>query len=329
MYNKFGDFMVIPDYIKKVDSIGVTACSCGVLDKIDDYEKSLLKLKDYKVLETNNVRTSGIVSSDKVTRANELMNLYKDKDIKGIMIASGGDFLLDMLDQIDYKVIKDNIKWICGSSDPTSLLYTITTKLDIATIYSPCNMGGLKVDDESINNYLSILNGNLVKQYKRDKYELNRSNLDKYCLDTQNEWIRNKDIDCSGILIGGCIDCLKDIIGTRYDGTKEFINKYKDEGVIWYFDVFGLSSESLYNTLIQFKYAGYFEYTKLIVIGKVCFPNSFLELEYEDSIKKALEGYNYIYKFDVGHIKPSFTMINGLKVRIVSNNNESSMEYIK
>ena len=328
MYNKFGDIMKKPSFLTDNDYIGITACSCGVLDKIDAYEDSLNKLNNYNIIETSNVRTNGIVSSDINTRVNELKELYLNKDVKCIMVASGGDFAFELLDSIDYDAIKNNIKWICGSSDPTSILYTITTKLDVATICSPCNMGGLRADHISIYNYLNILKGNLVKQYKSDKYESKMNKNKDYILDKDNIWLSNKDIDREGILIGGCIECLKDIIGTKYDGTKEFINKYKDEGVIWYFDIFSMSSEALYNTLLQFKYAGYFEYTKLIVFGKVCFPSSYLNLEYSDMIKKALGDIDYIINFDIGHIKPSFTMINGFKVRIINNKKESSMEYI-
>ena len=35
-----------------------------------------------------------------------------------------------------------------------------------------------------------------------------------------------------------------------------------------------------------------------------------------------------IYQFDVGHVKPSFTMINGKKVKVVSNKDDNFLEYI-
>ncbi len=328
MYNTIGVVMKNINFLQDNDSIGITAVSCGVLKKINSYEEGLKKFSNYRIIETSNVRTGGIVSSDVNTRVKELNDLYINEDIKCIILAAGGDFAFEMLDSINYDSIRNNLKWICGSSDCTSILYTISTKLDIPTIYSPCNVSGLRSNHISIDNYLNILKGNLVKQYKSDKYESEKNDSIDYVLDKDNIWESNKDIDISGILIGGCLDCLKDIIGTKYDGTKDFINKYKDEGIIWYFDIFGLSCECLYNTLLQFKYAGYFDNCNLIVLGKVCFPNSYLDLDYSDMIKKALEGYNYIINFDIGHIKPSFTMINGYKVRIINNKKETSMEYI-
>ncbi len=321
--------MIIPEFLKKGDTIGVTACSCGVLDKIEKYEKSIdnVKMQGFDILETQNVRTSGLVSSDAKTRVEELNSLITNKDIKMINIAAGGDFLCEILPLLDYDLIKKNIKWYGGSSDPTSLIYSITTKLDMPTIYTPCNMSGYSSDNlhQSYLDYFEIIKGNLVKQYKSDKYE---STDDIFDLD--NEWISfGKDINQQGVLLGGCIDCLKDVIGTKFDNTLEFIEKYKEDGIIWYFDVFSLSVEDLYRTLLQFKNAGWFKYTKLILIGKVKYPNTFTELTYEEMIKKALDEYDVIYNYDVGHVKPSMTMINGFKVRVKYDKDEGSLEYLK
>jgi len=321
--------MIKPEFLNDNDAIGVTACSSGVLYKIDKYEKSIenVKRQGLKVVETPNVRTDGLVSGDALTRVKELNSLITNKDIKMINIAAGGDFLCEILPYLNYDLIRDNPKWYGGSSDPTSLIYSITTKLDMPTIYTPCNMSGYSSDNlhQSYLDYFQIIKGNLVKQYKSAKYE---SNDDVFDLD--NEWNSyGKDICREGILLGGCIDCLKDIIGTKFDNTLEFIEKYKNEGIIWYFDVFSLSVEDLYRTLLQFKNAGWFKYTKLILIGKVKYPNTFTELSYDEMIKKALDEYDVIYKFDIGHVKPSMTMINGFKARVKYNKNEGSLEYLK
>lgn len=321
--------MIVPKFIKSGDTIGVTACSCGVLDKLDKYEKSIdnVKKHGFHIKETSNVRTNGRVSSDIQTRVKEFDQLVRDDSVSLIQIVSGGDFLYDVLPYIDYSNILKHVKWIGGSSDPTSLIYTITTNLDIATIYTPCNMSGFSSDHlhQSYLDYFEIIKGNLVKQYKSDNYE-----SDDEVYNLSNEWNSfGKNINEEGILIGGCIESLKDIIGTKLDKTIEFIEKYKDEGIIWYFDVFSMTSEDLYRTLLQFKNAGWFKYTKLIVIGKVRFPNTFTDLSYEESINNALNEYQVIYKFDVGHVKPSMTMINGMKARIIYNEKEGSLEYLK
>lgn len=323
--------MIFPKYLESNGTIGVTACSAGVLKKIEKYEKSInnVKKNGFNIIETNNVRTGGVVSSDKITRARELESLFINDNIDMVAIASGGDFLYDMLTEVDFSLLKENVKWLAGSSDPTSLLYILTTNYDIATMYSPCNMSGFDGDvlHESYLNYFEIIKGNLVRQ---NKYPLKESESFSDELNAVNEWTNiNGDVEEQGILIGGCIEVLKDIIGTKFDKTNEFLERYKDEGFIWYFDVFSMTSEGLYNTLLQFKNAGWFKYAKAVVIGKVCFPNTFTDMKYEDAIKNSLVDVKCIFNFDIGHVKPSFTMINGMKARVVSNTEEGYLEYIK
>ena len=47
-------------------------------------------------------------------------------------------------------------------------------------------------------------------------------------MNTPNEWSNlNGNVEEEGILIGGCIEVLKDIIGTKFDKTTEICyNKY-------------------------------------------------------------------------------------------------------
>lgn len=322
--------MIYPNFLNKNDTIGITACSCGVLKKIEKYEKSINHFNEvgFNIIETPNVRTEGVVSSDKVIRAYELESLFNNKNVNMVAIASGGDFLYEMLTEVNYDTLVSNVKWLAGSSDPTSLLYILTTNYDIATIYSPCNMSGFSADKlhQSYLNYFEILKGNLVKQEKFPYTE--NSEVDDL-FDQPNEWLNiNGNVDEKGIIIGGCIEVLKDLIGTKFDKTKDFLEKYKEDGFIWYFDVFSMTSEGLYNTLLQFNNAGWFKYTKAVIIGKVRFPNTFTDLKYEDAIKKALPEIKTIFNFDVGHVKPSFTMINGMKARVVSNEDEGYLEYL-
>lgn len=79
-------------------------------------------------------------------------------------------------------------------------------------------------------------------------------------------------------MIGGCLDCLKDLIGISYDYTNDFIQGYKEEGIIWYFDVCELSVEVFYRTLFQMKEAGWFQHIKEMVIGRVAIPSFFTKI---------------------------------------------------
>ena len=172
--------MIYPEFIKNGDYIGVTAPSDGVTDILDlkrlDNAKSKLQKLGLKVVETSNVRKSVKGRSSAPTvQAKELEDLFKNKKVKSIICAGGGEFLLEMLSYVDFDIIKNNPKWIQGYSDPTGLLYIITVCFDIATIYANnFKTFGMENYHKSLLDNIEILKGNLIKQENYDKYESER-----------------------------------------------------------------------------------------------------------------------------------------------------------
>ena len=334
--------MIYPEFLKENDTIGVTAPSDGITDKVklkrlDNAIKSFEE-RGLNIKETPNVRCSvkGRSSSSK-ERVIELENLYKDKNIKAIICASGGDFLLKMLSDLDLSIIKENPKWLQGNSDPTGLLFAITTNLDIATLYSD-NFGcfGMEPWHESLENNLEILKGNIIEQKSFSKYEKGFKDYitgkEPYELTEKVYWknLNNEDsINIHGRIIGGCLDLIADLFGTRFDKTKDFLEKYKDDGIIWYFDVCELSSESIIRTLWKLKDNGYFKYTKGILFSRVYACNSYYDIPYEEAIYESLKTLNIpiIINTDIGHVSLRMTIINGAIATITSSKGKGKIKF--
>jgi muramoyltetrapeptide carboxypeptidase LdcA involved in peptidoglycan recycling len=255
--------------------------------------------------------------------------LLRDESVRGIICATGGDFLISMLPHIDFDAIRADPKWIQGYSDPTSLLYAVTTKLDIATIYG-VNAGGFWMDrlHSSLSDGLRILKGDIPTQKSFTFFERDRSGRNGgYNLTERVEWLTpNGSVDVSGRLLGGCLDCICDVLGTRYDKTADFIKRYKNDGIIWYFDIFAMKSEAVHNTLFKMKDMGYFENARAFVFGRVCFPSSFSGLSYIDAAKKILGDAPLIFDADVGHVPPKMTLINGSVARVTAKDGKGSLE---
>ena len=328
--------MKYPSFLKDNDLIGITAPSAGVGSKIDDYEKSIdnIKLHNFNVIETKSVRNDSEVSTTPLERIKELNELLENYDVKLIMSAAGGDFLYEIMPYIDYNKIKNNPKWIMGASDPTNLLYTITTNLDIATLYGH-NAGSFdsKDLDKSQEVALSYLKGDILDQESYSKYESNRDNRvnNNYALDKKVKWeLLNDEFDITGRLIGGCIDCLRYLPGTKYDKTKEFIEKYKKDGIIWYFDIFSMTTEDFYLTLLQLKDSGWFNYIKGVIVGRVIFPNSYTSMTYQDALKTVFGNIPLVFNADIGHVPPKMTLINGCIANIKASNDKGIIkQYLK
>lgn len=328
--------MKYPSFLKDNDLIGITAPSAGVGSKIDDFEKSIENIKshNFNVIETKSVRNDEEVSTTAVERIKELNELLENDEVKLIMSAAGGDFLYEIMPYIDYDIIKNNPKWIMGASDPTNLLYTITTNLDIATLYGH-NAGSFdsKKLDKSQEIALSYLKGDILAQESYSKYESNREKRvdNNYALDEKVKWeLLNDEFDITGRLIGGCIDCLRYLPGTKYDQTKKFIEKYKEDGIIWYFDIFAMTTEDFYLTLLQLKNSGWFNYVKGVIVGRVIFPNSFTSMTYQNALKNVFGDIPLVFNADIGHVPPKMTLINGCIANIsVSNDKGIIKQYLK
>lgn len=334
--------MIYPQFIKKDDTIGITAPSDGIIDKlkVKRLDNAIKKLNDYgyHIIETASVRKSQKGKSNESSiQAKELEELFLKDEVKAIICASGGDFLLEMLSHFDFNKVLENPKWFQGYSDPTGLLFTITTNLDIATIYAD-NFKTFGMDNwhESLSNNLSILEGKIIKQNSFFKYESEDipylTGLEEYNLTKNVKWHNlndEKEIVIKGRIIGGCLDLLNEIFGTKYDKTREFIEKYKNDGIIWYFDNCELSSEALIRTFWKFKDNGWFNHCKGILFGRSMTHKSYYDISFKEALKHSLNDLNIpiITDMDFGHVSPRMTLINGAIAKVSSKDGQGSIEF--
>lgn len=337
--------MIYPAILEKGFDIGVTATSSGYDNEVDykrlDSAISHFNKLGYSVITTPNVRThyKGR-SSDGKTRAKEFMELLTNPQIRAIIAASGGDYLVEMLSFIDMDLIAKNPKWIQGFSDTTGLTFTITTNLDIATIYS-YNFGSFGMENwhPSLHDNLRILEGQDIRQESynmyQDGYYKRITGLEEFVLEKDVEWVNlypgdfsnENEIKLQGRALGGCLDCLIDLVGTRFDKTKEFVEKYKEDGILWFLESYDLNSGALIRGLWQLKEAGWFKNAVGFVFGRPAMYESYDEISYREAICSVLGELNLpiILDADIGHKLPQFTMINGAIARVNSANKKGTI----
>ena len=88
--------MIIPKYIQKGDTIGVTATSSGITNELKQKRVAnatvQLREKGYNVLCTDNLYQADWrgCSSDGKTRARQLNDLLSNEDVTCIISAAGG-----------------------------------------------------------------------------------------------------------------------------------------------------------------------------------------------------------------------------------------------
>ena len=335
--------MIYPKFPEQGSSLGICAPSAGVGRKIELFDKSLAALKSagFDIIETASVRNDNIRSADAITRGEEFNLLVNNPDVEMIVSAAGGDYNIEMLPYLDIETLVNYPKWIAGASDPTNIMYYVTTKLDIATMYG-FNAGSFDWDTlhEFQKNSFELMCGNTIKQYSFDNYDSNTDfSIQDVILDGDVNWqLSLPGIDeiidkssssdspklvAEGRLIGGCIDCIAKLIGTPFDGTKYFVKKYPRK--IWFLDNFAMTSFDLYLTMMQMRYCGYFKGTKAIVFGRTMFPDKSDE-EYITQLRQAIPDIPFIWNADIGHVKPCFTVINGAYGRVTCAQGKGTLE---
>ena len=70
-------------------------------------------------------------------RIEDLHDAFRDKNVKAILTVIGGYNVNQLLEHIDYELIKENPKILCGFSDITALCNAIYTKTGMVTYSGP------------------------------------------------------------------------------------------------------------------------------------------------------------------------------------------------
>jgi muramoyltetrapeptide carboxypeptidase LdcA involved in peptidoglycan recycling len=334
--------MIYPNFLKDNNTIGVPAPSNGTnnvlkQNRINNSIKLFNSYNNHVILSNNAFKSRKGRSANNKKRADEFNNMVKDKNIDLLICLSGGDFLVEILDYIDFELIKKNPKFVCGFSDPTGLLYPITTKYDIATIYGN-NFSSLGCDpiDKTQIDFLKIIKGDLIKQHSCKLYEAEPkeriTGLEPFNLTEKVCWktLDNKDVNIKGRIIGGCFDIIAELSGTKYDGINEFNEKYKDDGIIWYFDNCELSLDETIRILWKMNELDYFKYTKCIIFGRFGNTNSYYEYDVRTCLRDSAVGklkIPVIYDADFSHKAPCLTVINGAIANLKVKNGKGELFY--
>lgn len=255
--------MKYPKLLQKGDTIGICAPSSGapgeVLSIRLDNAIRNIKALGYNAIETASVRYSEkLVSADRAIRATEFMSLYENPEVAAILPPWGGEFLMDILPLLDFeKLVSMPAKWVCGYSDITTLTFALTLISDIATIHGSnlLNMGYACIHETDLRAF-DVMSNLKTTQKSWDTWG-GFTSWDDFTGEVYN--LKNPSIwkslsgdtksSFEGIMIGGCMDTLRVLLGTRFAPVDKFLQKYKQHGFIWTLESCEMTAPELYRTL--------------------------------------------------------------------------------
>ena len=248
--------MRYPEFIKQGDRIGFIAPSfgCGSIEPYFSRFKSALKYfegKGYRIITGPNVyKSDGIgKSTNAAACGNEINDFFTNDTSDCIISVGGGETMCEDLGNVDFDAIrKAGPKWFLGYSDNTNLTFTLPTLCDTAAIYGPCASSfGMQPVHEYLNDSFKLLSGEKLRFSNYTAWEIEEAPLasvnanEPYSQKLYTDGKLYSDAECpkcniSGRMIGGCLDLLVCLCGTKFDKAKDFIERYKDDGILWFID---------------------------------------------------------------------------------------------
>ncbi len=132
----------------------------------------------------------------------------------------------------------------------------------------------------------------------------------------------NAEFGFSGRLLGGCMDCLVNLLGTRYDKVTEFTEHYKEDGIIWFLEACDLNLMGIRRAMWQMEHAGWFKHCKGFLIGRPRLGMGVEEfgIDSYQAVCEMLYPYHVpvLMDLDIGHLPPSMPLICGSMANVAS-----------
>lgn len=212
----FGDKVIYPGKLSKGDTIGLIAPSSGV-DR-GTFERTLEHIDElgFKTFYSDRLRVQkGFLAGTDQIRADDIQEMFSNKNIDGIMCVRGGYGSARLLDILDYSVIKKNPKPLIGYSDITALLYGIHKNTGLICFHGPVGVSSVTPFNKDIfEKELIEGNSNIVISRPQKWEEVENIAYKKISISSGI---------ASGKLVGGNLSVMMSLIGTPHD--VDFSNK--------------------------------------------------------------------------------------------------------
>lgn len=349
--------MRYPKFLPKNGTIGFVAPSfgCNTEPYKSAFDNALKKFKDLGHgldLGPNCYEGKGIgISNTPQACGKELTDYYCSVDNDVLLSVGGGELMCETMSHVDFDAIKAaEPKWFMGYSDNTNMTFLLTTLCDTASIYANCAQTfGMEPWDKSLTDTYELLLGEKSnisgyplweKESLKDKeHPLVPLNLTEernsrvFLPDGTNYWGKEEaqaTVHMEGRLVGGCMDCLVNLLGTRFDGVKEFNERYKEDGIIWFMESCELNVMAIRRAIWQMKEAGWFSHVKGFLIGRpLLFGQELMGLDQYHAAVDLLREYQVpiIMDLDIGHLEPMMPMVSGAYAKVNMKGNDITISY--
>lgn len=289
-----------PNRLRKGDKVAIVSLSNGMLGErefIHKYELAKKRLEEEYGLEVvampNALKGIDYLYQNPKARAEDLMDAFKDSEIKAVFCAIGGDDTIRLLPYIDFDVLRDNPKIFTGFSDTTTNHFMMF-KAGLVSYYGLTVMNNI-AEYVDINEYTKEAMEKTLFD-PQDRMEIKCSDFCSYEKDKIWWMEENQNVPtprypntgyeivqgtgkATGELLGGCIDVFLNLLGTSLWPTLE---EWKGKFLLLETSEVDTSEQVFTDILRGLQAQGMLDVIHGIVVGKPAFEKK------ADVYKKAL-----------------------------------------
>jgi muramoyltetrapeptide carboxypeptidase LdcA involved in peptidoglycan recycling len=325
--------MTIPVKLKRGDTIRIIAPSRSLgiisteLRQIADARLNELGFKlsfSKHAEEMDDFKSSSVAS-----RVEDIHEAFRDSSVTVILTAIGGFNSNQLLQYLDYDLIKKNPKILCGYSDITALQNAIYARTGLVTYSGPhySSFGEQLYFDYSLEYFKKCLMNTAPfdvlpsREWSNDAWYKDQDNRH---LKPNTRYVVLNEGEAEGTLIGGNLGTFNLLQGTPYFPSLKNAVLFLEDDSLSDAVMFDRDLQSLIHVP---EFAG----VKGVVIGRFEEKSAMAPelLEQIVKTKKELANIPVIVNADFGHTEPKITFPIGGTAKLTASKNGSSVRILK
>lgn len=318
-----------PAPLRPGDRIGVTAPSSPVPPSLRprlDVAVAGLRARGYEVVVGRHVVAEGVVGASPALRAAELTAMLVDPDIRAVVPPWGGELAIDLVGLLDWAAIgQAEPTWVVGYSDISTLITPLSMLTGVATVHGVNLMDTPYTPPRGLLHWLDVVTAEcgttLVQEppgrhraYGHDDYEAEPA-LTELTLDAAGRWEVLNDtapLAVTGRLVGGCIETLGPLSGSRYADGAAFAQRHGADGLLVYVEAAQAEATDIARHLHGMRLSGFFTGARAVLVGRSSAPDSSGYTQRE-AVLDALGSLDVpiVAGVECGHVAPFMPLVNG------------------
>lgn len=339
--------MKYPQSLRKGGTIGFPApsfgCASAPYNVAFDHALEKWNHMGYRTLPGPNARVEQGIGISNVPEecAREFMDMYLSDETDCLISCGGGELMCEILPCVDFERLSQaRPKWFMGYSDNTNLTFLLATLADTASVYGPCASSfGMEPLHVSLTDAFEILTGERrsVQSYgmwEKEELKSPENPLAPYHLTEElamQSFVGHEAVEEAvfrGRLLGGCLDVLANLVGTRFDRVTEFVERCREDGIIWFLESCDLNVFSIRRAMWQLEEAGWFRYVKGFLIGRPANGEPMMNLNMIDAVLEVAGRKNVpvVLDADLGHRPPMMPLVVGSMAEVKIQKNHLTVE---